>query len=267
MVLLFRNVHDNFRDIHIAHFDVNPPIEPTYKDLDIGNWELFTCPATGASGMIQDNLVTSTFMSGHSGRELIYVSQYDSEIDSLIYNRALITNQQFRDPQNYPQIAGSNDTIGVVWQARESPFRKVYFTYSTNGVDDLGNEIFLLSEGINGNQVNPDIAFEDGVFHMTWQNNADAAVMYKTFVIDRSTSYHDFSDSAIQLSPSPMGDRITIRSSKGWRSCTILDSRGRTIDRFDNTANYSVSHLTPGLYYFQFLFENGQSQLVKALKQ
>ena len=203
-------------------------------------------------------------MSGQSGRDLIYIAQVDMDTDSLINSRALIKTQQSSGAQNYPQLAGKGDTLGVVWQSKESAFRNVYFSYSTTGFDGLGDEILVLSETTNGNQINPDIAFKDGVFHMVWQDNSQALVKYKTYDLNLSTSVKKIADSQIELSPVPASDVIQIKATTPWEQCQIIDLNGSQIDQINNCNYYNVNHLARGTYLMIFTNASGE-KLVKRM--
>ena len=181
IAVLFRNNNDNIRDMIAATSPRNILGFSSYTDLDEASWQIFACPSTGGDGVINDQQLYAAYMSGHSGKNLIYISGMDLETNKRIFDRGLMETPLKRVSYNYPRIAGAGDTVGIVWQESSSGDRSVYFSYSTTGIDALGKNRILLSESRDGHQLNPDIGYLDGLFHFTWQDNATDRVKYRSF--------------------------------------------------------------------------------------
>ena len=68
--------------------------------------------------------------------------------------------------QNVPRIAGTNDTLGVVWHESNNSF-DIGFSFSVSDAQGLTTNTITL-DGNDGSQKNPDIVFRDGVFHIVY---------------------------------------------------------------------------------------------------
>ena len=210
-------------------------------------------------------LLHAVFMSRHSGASNIYLSTVDTESDSLLSERPLFrsTSVEFN---NFPRIAGTGDTLGVVWQGSERRDQNVYFTYSTKGVDALGDTVLLLSRQTDGRQANPDIAYSNGKFHMVWQDNSTSLVMYRTFdVSELSTSVEEEEDVTDLVGISQTGDQLNLDGITLVKDCFIINMEGK-VQNLPVRASYDVSNYQPGIYILRIIKNDGGIQNFKFSK-
>jgi hypothetical protein len=267
LILLFRNNDMNFRDIYAAHTNRSQLNFNQFHDLNLATWELFSCPATGADGHINGNSLYTVFMSGHSGRNQIYLSSLDLNSGNLDYDVPLLDSLGERSSYNYPRMAGNQDTVGIVWQEQTTRDISLYFSYSTTGIEGIGENISLISESNNGRQLNPDIAFKDGVFHFTWQDNSQSLVKYRSFDTKISTRVEEKLLTGISLSPSPVNDVLQISLDDAWSSGKIIDMRGASMLQFRNQSSIDVSKLSKGMYILELTLFEGSKTTTPFIKQ
>lgn len=264
-VVLFRNNNNNFRDIHAGIVDKSNLTIQSHIDLNAASWQLFSCPSTGADGLMDGPLLHAVYMSRHSGTPHIYLSTVDSETDSLLSERQLFSPGTI-EFSNFPRIAGSGDTLGVVWQGAERRDQNVYFTYSTTGPDGLGDTILLLSEQTDGRQGNPDIAFQDGTFHMAWQDNSTSLVMFRSFDLSElTTSVKNDFQSPPTVEVIKTGDHILIEDISSMVDCQMINMEGK-VYHLPVQESYNISDYTPGIYVLRLIRKDNSAQTFKFTK-
>lgn len=267
VVVLFRNNDMNFRDIYSARSNSDSLQFDQFIDLNVPTWELQSCPSTGADGHISGDKLYSTFMSGHTGRNLIYLSEADLSGGSLIQDRPLLDSIGDRSSYNYPRMAGNGDTIGVVWQEATVRDFNVFFSYSTEGLQGLGKQAMLVSESVDGRQLNPDIAFRNGTFYFTWQDNSKSLVKYRSYQVEKTSNVEDIVDTD-KFFPNPVENLLYINDLGGpYDHIIIFDINGNEIMKRNYNDEIDVSHLSSGVYLVSLNSKSTESRNYRIIKR
>ena len=80
--------------------------------------------------------------------------------------------------QDYPELAGNEDTIGLVWQDNRDGSIDCYFNYSVLGSSNLDGSMKISNPLSSGNQTDPDVAYFDKTFYFTYIDNSSYEVMF-----------------------------------------------------------------------------------------
>ncbi len=174
----YRNNDNNLRDIWVAKSADNGVSFDTAIDIDASDWVLGGCPISGprVTSFSTDSLI-STWMSAATGTGTVYFSTFNSNTMDYGYEVAIPVSNE-NATQSSPDIAGQNDTIGMVWD--ESNFgdngSEILFRYSISGSDGI-----KLAETINisnaaGFDRRPSIQYDRRTFHIVYSNSSGALI-------------------------------------------------------------------------------------------
>ncbi len=175
--------------------------------------------------------------------------------------------QPLSNQQNYPRIAGSGDTLGVVWEDRRDGGIEIFFSWSVTGVSGLS-----MPERVNptttGTQQTPDIAFRNGVFHIVWGENTMDLVRYRKATLLNTTAVSErSSDVPVSFWPNPVHDVLHVEGT-GWTHALILDVQGKTVARETVIAGaIDLSHIAPGSYSITLSDRQGATAVLRVEKQ
>jgi hypothetical protein len=223
--VLFRDNDTNQRDIKsVLSYNGGTSFDTVVK-VDNNNWILSACPSTGPDGHIGVDSLFTVFSTGATSPMKVFISATHPTTLQVGTHKVVSIST---DMQQYPRIAGNGDTIGIVWQQSN----KVMFTYSKNGVAGLSNAVMVNDSSDLSS--NPDIAYANNVFHITWQSNS-GMVHYRTFDMNGSTGIQNFEANEISISPNPSSSAWTISLSPQTENTDIAlyDVNGKVV--YSNT--------------------------------
>ncbi|CAN5376844.1 hypothetical protein BH09BAC5_BH09BAC5_24540 [soil metagenome] len=265
----WRRNNSNTRDMWAAFSTDGGITYPTGADLDNTDWYLSSCPSSGPSPFLTNDSLITAFMSGASGDNRIY-------INSLNYLNA---GQGFTDMvdvgvpsaaiQNFPFLAGSGDTVGMVYQEALNGNIDAIYSYSYTGASGLINNSFVLNNATAGNQKNPHIAYSSNSFHFVWVDDVTGNVMYKSGTIPLSISENQTSKS-IAAYPNPSNGSIRIDVSglnEGTGSLEVFDMTGKIVEAeiISGTKNFLIAKQKPGIYFVKLTSQDHVEMITKVV--
>jgi hypothetical protein len=198
VALLYRNNIGNIRDMWSSFSTDAGASFPVSSEIDTTDWLLMSCPSSGPSGVIIGDSLITTWMSGATGNSRIYLGTVNIADQQIGQQRQIYpvgTNTQ-----NNPVIAGKGDTLGLVWLGYNGTSQEVLFTWSVTGAAGLGMKVDTLTKGLTGHQSRPDIAFNNGKFHIVYSNSVGTQVHYIEGTLTTSLSVNEeISDEEMEL--------------------------------------------------------------------
>lgn len=252
LFVAFRNNDNNIRDFHVAISENGGISFDSLRRVDFSNYFTSQCPTSGVSSILTGGNLTSVFMSKINNQAVIRGNTLD-------INNYSAGTQIDIDPNcyvdgytmNYPEIAGSGDTLAIVWQDNRSGQVKCYISSSTTGISGLSAPQLISDTDAGGNiHFNPHIAYKNGIFHITWRDFNNSTVRYRKASFDSSilsSENIETNSFSFEIYPSPASSFLTITGS-GWltKRVFIYDIIGNKIDEKTssfpleiNTADYS----------------------------
>lgn len=215
IMAIFRNNDNNLRDHWVTISSDSGQTFSTAIDLDTLDWMIGVCPSSAPSVHISGDSIYGVFYSqgGSSGLPKVYLAVASKTTGQLAWNRELHPNAPSQVSQNFPMIAGNEDTLGVVWTTNDNGNTDVYFTYSVNGSAEMWDKPrFNVVDLATGTQTDPDIAYANGVFHITWADDATGNVMYRTATIGPPVGTDDPQPSSLSISvwPQPASEEARV---------------------------------------------------------
>lgn len=257
-VVLFRNNIGNLRNMWGVLSADGGLNFSTAGEIDQTNWNLNVCPSSGPTGFIFGDSMVYTWMSGASGGYRVYSGTVN------LNNWQVGSNQMIApgiNSQNMPRIAGNADTLAVVWEQINGITDLILMSWSVTGPAGLGiNTDTIASSTIN--LINPDIAFADGVFHISYQDDASNTVLYKTGTVTTSTNIIELNKiNSLSIYPNPSTTEITLESNQVVTNITITYQDGKLIRKIsaDNKiVTIATNDLSPGIYFLNAITKDGE---------
>ena len=174
--LLFRNNINNERNSYISKSTDGGQTFNLVADLDDYDWNVNGCPATGPLGVVNGDSLLIVRRSGASGNDEIVYSNSNKLDLNYSYNRNI-------DPiigkiQDYPDLTLNGDTIFIAWQDNRNNIPDCFFSYSTNGVENLSLGNTFTDSLVFGAKLNPDLVFKNKNIHLVYNDNGSNSIKY-----------------------------------------------------------------------------------------
>ncbi len=246
-VALYRNAGPNIRVMWGASSTDGGVTFPVGAEIDTTGWPLNACPSSGPDGYIDGDSIRYVWMSGANNGTKSYIGSALISDLSLGRQRKLQGGQPMAVQQNFPRIAGSGDTLGVVWQQNVGSNQEILFSWSVTGLDGL-NAADTVNSVLMGAQATPDIAYANGAFHIVWSESGSDQVRYRKATLMDQTSINEAPVIDVLLSPNPVGDMLKIGGT-GRFDVEIVALDGKLMMRRPNiNGSVDVSGLPSGAY-------------------
>jgi len=185
--LVFRNNNNNLRDMWVSRSDDLGINFTAATDVDATDWILNSCPisAPRMAPLAGDSLATA-WMSGASGDDRVYFSTLNGQ--TMEKGVEIPLPQLGAGSQRRPDIAGRNDTLGIVWE--ETGFgvnsTDLMFAFSKNGTDGLVTNVVNITDA-SGYQRFPSLMYSNGYFHLIYAD-ASGSVYYQKGTVSEVNS-------------------------------------------------------------------------------
>lgn len=258
----WRRNNSNLRDMWSGVSTNSGLTFPTGMDVDNTNWILSNCPSSGPDPYLNNDSLFTVFMSGASGDNRIYFNSKNITNQQDGYTALLNPNVSSANIQNYPFIAGSGDTIAVVWQESSGGNVNVYCAWSVTGSADLFNNIVMVNTSMSGIHQNPHVAFSNGTFHFVFTDISNGNAVYrKATIIGPSNIDEQNNKLSLRAYPNPSNGNVTLDLSplKGSHAnVKLVDVTGRTIETFitNGESRLALQQQAPGVYFVEVTDEN-----------
>ncbi|MBK9148385.1 MAG: T9SS type A sorting domain-containing protein [Flavobacteriales bacterium] len=230
VVALYRNAGSDVRVICGASSTDDGASFPFGSVVDTTGWVLAACPSSGPDGYLDGDSVRFVWMSGANNGTKVYLGSALATDLTLGEQYRLHAGQPMSLQQNFPRIAGSGDTLGVVWQQTMSGQSEILFSWSTTGVLGL-SEPDTVNIDLAGAQKTPDIAYSNGAFHIVWSEAGLGQVRYRKAVIGTSVGLLPVTrrSELILLWPNPASTEINIPLR--YITADVTDAEGSIVMR------------------------------------
>jgi len=257
VVALYRNAFNNERVMWGARSNDQAVTFPLGAMLDTTGWILNACPSSGPSGYMFGDSLRYVWMSGAANGTKVYVGTAAVSDLSIGDHRLVHPGQALNQSQNFPRIAGSGDTLGVVWEQFEAGARDIYFSWSVSGPGGLS-----VPERVNidmaGSQRTPDLAYANGAFHIIWSEMGSDQARYRRGVLSTATAVQE-QDQLAALALADLGGGRYQLLNGPWTRVQVVDVHGRSVvDHRLSNDRMDLSALTTGLYLIRAEASDGR---------
>ena len=245
--LLFRNNDMDVRNSYVAKSSDGGLTFNTVNDIDDADWVIGSCPSTSPQGMLSGDSVVVVRRSGANSQNKLLLSAVNTTDLQYTYNHNI-------DPigfgvQNFPEIVGNGDTIGVVWQDNRNSYMDCYFSYSTIGANAISGSVYMSDTNNVGSQTDPDICFANGTFYFVYVNAGTHEILYRTAIFASSTAVSEIEKNQIAIYPNPSTDKIKITTPLQGE-IIIKNIEGKEVLILTENTNQAIdiSVLSSGIY-------------------
>lgn len=265
--LFFRNNDDNLRDIWAARSIDGGKSFPKAKEIDNSNWMIGACPSSGPSAIYYKDSLATVWMSAASGSSRAMIGSASEVGLDLGFNALLTPNAPSTANQNFPIIAGKWDVTGVVWQESNNGKSYLQFVSTDKGLMDLvGQTPITVNEGVSNIPRNPQMKYENGVFHLTWQDLRSQSIKYRKGSIVNFVGVSEATKQTVKAYPNPSGEYVTIENEMPMDRIEVLDATGKMlkVTSLNGAQQHrlDVSGLTPNLYFIRIYSNNEIKHLI-----
>jgi hypothetical protein len=216
------------------------------------------CPSSGPSGMLNDDSLFYTWMSGASGNTRVMIGAASSADLSIGQHYMISPDIASNVSQNFPIIAGYRKNTGVVWEENQSGVSTIKLAVSNTGVLGLPSDsIYLVSTNSNSFAKNPHVAFSNGVYHITWQDIRSRSIYYKNATIKNFVGINEVlkAENQIGVFPNPSDGIIHLDNLTNRNSIKVFNLTGQLVHErqinFEKTISIDLSDLPKGTYILE----------------
>jgi hypothetical protein len=257
-VLVFRNNDNNTRDVYASISNDGGNTFTSMVDIDFANWYVNYCPSSGPVNLISGDTLLAVWMTeAQGGMARINIGSLDLPTLQVGVNVEVDNNVAANVAQNYPDLAGSNDTLGVVWQDNRFSVTEYFLSVSVDGTSGF-KQAMSLSDTISGMQRLPQIEYDNGVFHIVYQDYSANRVMYLTATLTGGFNgvNEEVKQFEMSLSPNPVIAESIVqinRSTNEPLHLNVHDQLGRLVQNYPNVIGQQVvikkGSLKKGVYF------------------
>lgn len=255
----WRRNNNNLRDMW-ANVSVNDGVSfSSAMDVDNTDWMITSCPSSGPDPYLWNDSLFTVFMSQATGNSRVYLNTSNYNTLQSGSTTMLHPSVPSSTLQNYPFIAGSADTIVVVWQQTSGGNTDVWYSWSVTGAAGLFSNAAILNSATSGSQQNPHVAYSNGVFHFVFSDMNSGNVIYKSATISPTGIEMVDEKLHVKVYPNPSDESILLHVPAGKAfSIKLSDMTGRTIETFQTSGERQVilHHQVAGVYFLEVTGEN-----------
>lgn len=235
---LYRNAGADIRVMWAATSSDGGATFPVGTFIDTTAWFLPACPSSGPDGYFDGDSIRYVWMSGANNGSKVYLGSASAMDLGLGSHFKLHSGQPSNLQQNFPRIAGSGDTLGVVWQQVYMGQNEILFSWSTTGVSGLSAPD-TVNVDLAGVQKTPDIAYADGAFHIIWSEANTGQVRYRKATLGTNVGVLTIvdADGRTALWPNPSPAMIYVP--QHYQRASLYGADGRVV-----LSNVAVSNGT-----------------------
>jgi pterin-4a-carbinolamine dehydratase len=266
VVVFYRNNDDNIRDIKGVISTDRAASFTEWISVDDHNWMIAACPSTGPDArFIGDSKLVSTYKTTVDGDGKVFINVYDLETDASTELIEIYGTSGTGGNLNYPQVCYDDGVIGLVWEdGGDGTSTDVFFNQSSTASVDLSPDNAINITALMGVQSKPDIALDNGVFHVVYANSGDASVYYLQLA-----EMNAIGELEVDLDASVfvLTDQIKVLSNETTAvNMVITDLNGRVVMEqliSDHETMISTNDWENGVYFVQL--KSGNRAVVKKI--
>ena len=119
-VSIFRNNDNNIRNFYASVSHDEGQSFSDYLEIDLLDWNLNACPDAGPDAYLKNGKLFIAYRSGSLGPNRVFVARID--LTSLSVEQVTPVDEALSSSmvQKYPDIAGDESNVGVVWMDNRS---------------------------------------------------------------------------------------------------------------------------------------------------
>lgn len=261
-IAVYRDNNENIRDIWAGISTDTGVSFNTGLNVDNGQWQVFSCPASGPDAVIINDSLYTVFLSGESGSYRVYLSR--TSLSNFSWNRTRRIKEDYSgiNKQNFPRISNLDGSVAIVWLEVASTKSSLQIAITQNITQ---NKSFINETVTADNVVNGDVHLFGSKVFCCWQDKNSGTVKFRQGDFGSLLSSQNLSLTDFNLYPNPSTGQIQINTPESITKIEIYDLAGRltaqpSAQRISNSVySIDISNLAIGNYVLTVEYANGQT--------
>lgn len=257
-VLMYRNHLGSQRNIY-AGISTNACLSFNQgMRIDSTDYAPEYCPASAPSSVLIGDTLYTVYMSGESGKKLIYLSRLSL---STYYNSTelLTGNIPGVIEQNYPRISGLGNAAAIVWTQTAGGNNQVCMALTDDLTQGMPSHIDTVANGV---MLNADVALGGGHVYVVWEDQVTRNVMFRKGIYQKQTTVRD--NTTIIISPPAKGQKYFLVRMPNIEACALVDTKGNNYEtdvvypKGREVCRVSIDEIDPGVYSVRLWDKDGK---------
>lgn len=268
LVQLYRNNDTNIREIKAT---ISNDWGATFNEVvNMDDTDSFSniCFSSGPDGLIAGDNLIAVYRANIPNGYRLYATEYNlisGDIEHVIVDPFVPSNIS----QHNAKIGGDAMHQMVVWEEYTAANANVLYSLSSTGASGFSAPSDTLNVQTLGRQVNPDVAYDDGTFHIVWQDKYSGRVAYRKGVVIEAVSVENLIDTQVIAFPNPCTTEFVLKNIQGYKQVEVTNSLGQLIFQNQITTNQitiSMQQHSAGTYLVNLISNEGVSSSIKLVK-
>ena len=190
-VSIFRNNENNIRNFYASVSYDDGQSFTDYLEIDLLDWNINACPDAGADAYLKNGKIYISYRSGSLGSNRVFIARVD--INTLNVEQVTPVDEDLCSSmsQKYPDIAGNESNVGVVWMDNRSMLNDCFFSFSTDGFDTWSTPLCISDSSLMVQFVEPDVAYRNNKYHFVYRNQNQNIILYRTAELQNTSSLNE----------------------------------------------------------------------------
>ena len=228
LAIVYRDNNNNLRDVWAGFSTDTGNTFDFGADIDKGNWQIFSCPASGPDAIIINDSLYTTFLSGSSGSYRVYLSKTALSDGASTGAIRIKADYAGISKQNFPRIANSDGRVAMVWQEVASGKSKLELSLTANITQKNSN---LIETVADDHVSSGDVYVHQNKLYCVWQDNNSGTVKFRAGDFSQALSIQKLQQQPLNIYPNPSSNAWNIEISNTNSSYELVDTRGQLIKK------------------------------------
>jgi hypothetical protein len=256
LVQLYRNNSGNIREIRgLVSDDWGATFEQGCV-VDVTETFSNVCFSSGPDGVLLGDELITAFRANIPTGARVYASSYNLVTNELEEHQLVDGDIPSNVSQHNAKIAGNTMDLAMCWEEYTAANSNIILSYSSSGVAELVNYRDTVNVVTAGRQVNPDIAYSNGVFHVVWQDKYSGLVVYRRGTVVEATAINETTSNSLTVCPNPTTGLVEFTTESRLNNYKVFSSSGQEVleGQLNMESKFSIdlSSLDNGYYSIRF---------------
>ncbi|MCX6153680.1 MAG: T9SS type A sorting domain-containing protein [Candidatus Kapabacteria bacterium] len=263
VAMLYRDNNANIRDSWAGISKDSGNSFASGMNIDKLNWSINYCPASGPDGVIIGDTLYSAFMSGGSGKTMVYSSKAALKDMTGAIAQTLTGNISGLSVQNYPRIAADGNAMAIVWKQIVNGADQCLLRFTS----DVSNGFPTAYDTVDiGNITTVDVAIGKSAVYVVWEDDITKTVKMRSGLFSsKSVPPEEKNSFEVSVYPNPSNSKINISSNNIIDNLEITNLYGEKIYQAQCNENNITLFLETSGVYFMKIKSKGEIILRKVL--
>ena len=267
VTMLYRNNWSNKRTAWMGHSSNGGASFPMGMDIDETNFMVNACMSSGPDGVIIDDTLYASFMSGAGGAKAYYSKTKLGNMQTSGAIPVVAGMGMGISGQNFPRMDNDGKAVAIVWPQTENNLPQIGMLFASNVQNGFPAWEKVVTNTAGNSIMNVDVAVKNETIHVVWEDMGTNTVRYRKGTFSAATAGINNMGSRNELSLSPVPAdqelRLTLQQAE-TKPCTvtITDVAGRIAfqkeySTITSDLTIATGTLPAGMYLLKMVTSDG----------